>query len=444
VSDKIAKTTSLLEKATDRRTVIKGAAATGAAAALAAPKIDKSYAAAHYIQDSPIEISYGTWFWNEQGRAEAWRFLIEKFHSEQSEIRIKEAGANFNEYTTGVVTQLQANGNVEYDVIQTTPDLVLRLLAADILTPLGSVLTDNNITTLSNAHDYITVDGQPMGLDVVTVVFGLLYNKSILDGAGITTYPTTTDDWLKMSTDLTNRPNQFGMFSPHLMSEAESFWFTLQQWACPYDGTWATGNKPNLTTEPIMNAVTLFKNFYDATFPQGSDDSTATRQWGENQIAQQMIVSAAVNVYKTSAPDLYPNIRSMTLPWESRKSIARIHPITVNKNSPNVDAGVEWITWLYKPENYRLLLTKQLDVIPAYEVGGLDDYLSELLWLDGYKDINMITPPEMVGDFIFNNQEFGNIVLNHVQEVLIGSTSVEDAMAAAQSEAEELASNLGI
>lgn len=442
MTDYKSKATTLFDKAADRRTVIKGAAAAGAAAAIATPKIDKSYAAAKYLQSGPVEVAYGTWFWNEPGRAEAWRKMIEKFHAEQSDIKITEAGANFNEFTNGVITQLQANGGVDYDIIQTTPDLVLRLLQAGILTPLGSVLEANNITTLSKAHDYITVDGQPMGLDVVTVVFGLLYNNTLIDEAG--TMPTTPEEWLAAATALTERPNKFGMYAAHLIAEPGDFWFQLQQWACPYDGTWATGSTPNLTTEPIMNAVTLFKNFYDAAFPQGSDTATATRQWGENQIAQQMIVSAAVNVYKSSAPDLYPNIRSMSLPWESKKSVSRIHPITVNNASDKQEAAVEFITWLYKPENYRMLLMEQLDVIPSYDVGGLEDYLGQLEWLSGYQDINMITPPEMMGDFIFNNEEYGQIVMTHVTDVLTGAASVEDAMAAAQAEAEELAEGLGL
>ncbi len=443
MSDKTIEKSNLITSPISRRTVMKGAAATGAAASgLALTSKANPAWGAKYIQDAPVEISYGTWFWEEPGRAEAWRAIIEKFHAEQTDIRIVEAGAAFNDFTNGVVTQLQANGGVEYDVIQTTPDLVLRLLNAGVLAPLQSVLEANNITTLSSAHNYITVDGQVMGLDVVTVVFGLLYNNTLVDETG--TLPTTPEEWLSFSTDLTERPNKFGMFSAHLMSEAESFWFTLQQWACPFGGRWAIGNTPNLTSPEILNSVQLFKNFYDATFPQGSDDATATRQWGENQIAQQMIVSAAVNVYKTSAPDLYPNIRSMSLPWESKESISRIHPITVNAAGPNVDAATEWITWLYKPENYRMLLTGQLDVIPSYDVGGLDDYFAELPWLEGYKDIVGITPPEMVGDFINNNQEFGQIVLNQVQAILSTGASVEDAMAAAQAEAEELAEALGL
>lgn len=433
MSDKTEKNFSV-----SRRGVMKGAAVTGAGLALGA-KSNPAWAV-NYLQGAQIELDYGTWFFEEPGRGGAWRKLIEKFHAEQTDIKINEAGGAFNDFTNNVITQLQA-GRLEYDLVQTTPDLVLRLLDAGVLTPLGSVLEANNITTLSGAHDYITVDGQPMGLDVVTVVFGLLHNQALTTGAGMT-LPTTTDEWLAFSTELTERPNKFGMWSPHLISEPESFWFTLQEWACPFDTTWATGFTPNLTSEGILNAVTLFKNFYDAAYPQGTDDGTATVLWAEGQLAQQLIVSAAVNIFKDTAPEVYPDIRSIPLPWASKKSIARIHPITVNNQSENADAGVEFITWLYKPENYRMLLMEQLDVIPAYEVGELDEYLGELLWLEGYKDINFTTPPQMVGDFIFNNQEFGTIVINRVAEVLNSGRPVEDAMADAQAEAEELAANL--
>jgi len=424
----------------NRRSVLKGAVAAGAAAGLAS-KASKTFAAPAFLQSDPLEISYVTWFWNEDGRQDAWRDVIKKFHAEQNDIRIKEAGWPFDDYSNNIVTQLQA-GKLEGDIIQTTPDLVLRLLKAGVLTPLGSVLTDNNITTLNPAHDYITVDGQPLGLDVVTVPFALFYNQAIFDTNKITTLPTTTDDWLALSTQLTNRPNQFGMTSAHLVSQPSSFWFTLQEWAAPFGGTWATGKTPNLTTDPIMKAIDLFKKFYDASFPQGTDDATQNSLWSGGQIAQQLIVSPVANVIKANNPTLYESLRSMPLPWADHETVYRIHPITVNNTSPNQAAGIEFITWLYKPENYRLLLTECLDLLPAYDVGGLDDYYASIKWADGLKDVKGITPPEMVGDFIFNNDEFGQIVITHVSDVLAGNASVEDAMTAAQSEAEELAGRL--
>jgi ABC-type glycerol-3-phosphate transport system substrate-binding protein len=435
------KVTSVTTAPVSRRSVLKGGAVAAAGLALAAPKASKVFAAPAVLQGTPLEISYVTWFWNEPGRQDAWRDVIKKFHTEQNDIRIKEAGWPFTDFSNNIITQLQA-GKLDGDIIQTTPDLVLRLLKAGVLTPLDGVLTTNNITTLNPAHEYITVDGKPMGLDVVTVAFGLLYNKAVFDANNITTLPTTVDDWLALSTQLTARPNNFGMTSPHLVSADEDFWFTLQEWAAPFNGLWAQGKTPLLTSDPIIKTVDLFKKFYDATFPQGTDGPTQIRMWGAGQIAQQLIVSAAVNAYKASNPDLYPNLRTMPLPWADRETVYRIHPITVNNTSKNQEAGVQFITWLYKPENYRMLMTECLDVIPSYDVGGLDEYYAGLQWLDGYKDLKPITPPEMVGDFIFNNQEFGQIVTTHVQDVLTGSASPEDAMAAAQKEAEDLATRL--
>jgi ABC-type glycerol-3-phosphate transport system substrate-binding protein len=426
-----------------RRTILKSGAVAGAGVAAGAisPKASKVFAAPAVLQNEPIELDYVTWFWNEPGRGGAWREMIEDFHASQNEIRIREAGWPFPDFANNIIVQLQA-GRLEGDVIQTTPDLVLRLLRAGALAPVNEVLTANNITTLSAAHDYITVDGNLYGLDVVTVVFGLLYNQVLFNDAGITTMPTNVDEWLAISTELTNRPDQFGMYSAHLLSEAESFWFTLQQWGCIYDGVWAEGLTPMLTSEPIMQGLDLFKQFYDLTFPQGTNDATATQLWANQQIAQQLIVSALVNVYRDEAPELYPNINSYSLPWPSKKAIARIHPITINNSSDKQEAAMEWLTWLYAPDNYRNLLMRQLDVIPAYDVGGLEDYFADLHWLEGYQDINMTTPPEMVGDFIFVNQEFGQIVLTNFNEVLTGSRTVEDAMATAQQQAEELASRI--
>ena len=124
--------------------------------------------------------------------------MIEKFHESQSDIRIEESGAPFDEFTNNIIVQLQAGG-IEDDLVQTTPDLVLRLLRAGQLAPLQDVIESLGITTLSPAHDYITVDGQVHGLDVVTVVFGLLYNQQLFEENGVTTPPATVEEWLDVS-----------------------------------------------------------------------------------------------------------------------------------------------------------------------------------------------------------------------------------------------------
>jgi ABC-type glycerol-3-phosphate transport system substrate-binding protein len=266
------------QKTFTRRDLVKttGAAALGGAAALTLGKSSKVFAAPAVLQGEPLKIKYMSWFWWELGRQDAWRYIVDKFHKSQNDIRVEEAGWPFNDYTNNLLVQLQA-GKIEADVVQTTPDLAPRLLQAQQLAPVQDVVDSLGIKTLNPAIKFITVDGKVHGLDVVTVVFGLFYTKALFDKAGVTTMPTTPDDWLKLSTELTNRPNQFGMHGSHVMAEPESFWFQLQEWAMPYDGIWAKGKTPMVATDPIINAIKLFKQFYDACFPQGSNDATATR-----------------------------------------------------------------------------------------------------------------------------------------------------------------------
>jgi ABC-type glycerol-3-phosphate transport system substrate-binding protein len=99
--------------------------------------------------------------------------------------------------------------------------------------------------------------------------------------------------------------------------------------------------------------------------PQGMDGAPATKAFSVGQIASQLAESAVVNVYKTNNPATYNDLRSVTTPWPSRKSLVRIHPLTVNAQSPNnnKDAAKEFFTFLYSQQNYRELLERALDVI---------------------------------------------------------------------------------
>jgi hypothetical protein len=47
-----------------------------------------------------------------------------------------------------------------------------------------------------------------------------------------------------------------------------------------------------------------------------------------------------------------------------------------------------------------------------------------------------------VGDFVYNFQEFGQIVITNFADVLTANTPVEEAMEVAQKQAEELAARI--
>jgi len=428
------------KKTISRRDFLKitGAAA-GAASSMALPKISFPT----FIRQTKMELNLLTWFWKEPGRGDAWRMMIKKFHDEQTDIHINESGYGENDYFQQILVQAKS-GKIDGDMFTETPDGFLRLMTAGHTISLEDVVKKAGVT-LSKAQDMLRKDGEVNGLDIVTVRFGLLYNKGLLDKAGLSE-PTSIDDWVAGVKALTDKANnQFGIFSPHVASDPFSTWFTLEQWPVLYDGVWAKGKTPLLTSDPVINGLKLFKTMFDY-MPQGTDAATANKLFGGSQIAQDLVVSAAVNEWKNSTddPDLYGKLRSAKPFWPGGKGITRIHPICVNANTEpeKQAASKEFLSWLYKKENYQQLLEGCLDVIPAIEGGIRPEYRATLTWADGYDATNAITVPDTLGDFVLFNDELGQIVVPHFQEVLSGSTSVEDAMAAAQTEAEELASRV--
>ncbi len=426
------------KKALSRRDFLK-LSSTAALAGVAAPQLSK-LSFPNVLKGAKMNLKFLTWFWQEAGRGDAWRAMIKKFHDSQSDIHIDEGGFGQEDYFTQILIQAKS-GKIDGDFYTATPDVFLRLMRGGHTIPLEDVVKKAGVT-LSKAQDSLRKDGQVHGLDIVTVRFGLLYNNALFEKAGVSE-PKSIDEWVEASKKLTKKPDQFGLWNSHIPSEPFQSWFTLQQWAVLFDGVWAKGQTPMVTSDPVIKGLKLFKTMYDNVMPQGTDGGTANKLYGAGKIAQQLIVSAAVNVWKnnTDNPDLYKNLRSAKPFWPSGKAITRIHPVCVNSNTDKdkQDAAKEFLAWLYKPDNYRELLERSLDVIPAIEGGIRKEYRDSLTWADGYDAAKAITVPEVLGEFTLYNDEMGQIVFSHFSESLTGSKPVEDAMGEAQKELEALA-----
>lgn len=387
-------------------------------------------------------VRYLSWWFEEGNRGKTWLAFIKEFNDKHPDIEVKAEQIPFDQYTTKTIVAAQS-GKLDGDIIMATPELAPRLIKADLLYPLDSVLTTNNIKDLSSAHDAMRKDGHIYGLDMVTVAFGLIYNSKMYADAKVTP-AKTPDELVSVSKELTNRDQQkYGFWSNHLVSEAADFWFKLEEYCMPYEGVWAKGKTPLLTSEPIIKGLTLFKQLYDAAMPQGADGPTADRLFGTNALAQQLVVSAAVGSYKPRFPDLYPLLASAPIPWASNKSIARIHPMMINKDSAVKDQALEFVTYMYQPDNYRRMVEGCEDVIFAQPSAARKEYLDNLAWLKpGFDGVTYLTPFDVVGDFVYNFNEFGQIVITNFANVLNAGKSVEEAMAQAQKEAEELATRI--
>lgn len=434
----------------NRRAFLKASAFGLAATALAACAAPVAPGAAPASDSAAPAVSTGqrqtvrylSWWFEEGNRGQTWLDFVAEFNESQPDIEVVTENIPFDAYTTKTIVGAQS-GQLDGDIIMATPELAPRLIRAELLHPLDEVLTRNNITDLSSAHDAMRKDGNLYGLDMVTVAFGILYNNDRYEEAGVTP-ASTPEEWIELSAALTDRDAQkYGFFATHLVNEASDFWFQLEEWCMPYDGIWAEGTTPLLTSDPILQGLDLFRQMYERAMPQGADNPTGQRLFQTGDVAQGLFVSAAVGAFKPDAPDLYPKLRSAPIPWESNKSIARIHPMMINKDSEVVDAALEFVTYMYQPDNYRRMVEGCEDVIFAQPSAARQEYLDSLHWLKpGYDGVDYVTPFDIVGDFVYNFNEFGQIVITNFANVLTSGMAVEDAMAQAQIEAEALAERI--
>lgn len=169
-------------------------------------------------------VRYLSWWFEEGNRGKTWVNFIKEFNDSQKNIEVKAENIPFDAYTTKTIVGAQSS-KLDGDIIMATPELAPRLIKSGMLYPLDSVLTKNNIKDLSSAHDAMKKDGKLYGLDMVTVAFGILYNKKRYDDAKITP-AKTPDEWIAVSKALTDRSKQqYGFFMSHLVNEASDFWF---------------------------------------------------------------------------------------------------------------------------------------------------------------------------------------------------------------------------
>jgi aspartate kinase len=67
---------------------------------------------------------------------------------------------------------------------------------------------------------------------------------------------------------------------------------------------------------------------------------------------------------------------------------------------------------------------------------------SDVIIVPGFVGVDYVTPFDIVGDFVYNFNEFGQIVITNFADVLNAGKSVEEAMETAQVQAEDLADRI--
>ena len=375
------------------------------------------------------------------GEKVAWFKVISDFEAANPSIEVSWVGWPFATFDQNVVAQAQA-GSIDADVIMCPPELASALISKYKTTvPLQSISNDLNLKPIS-AHEQFMDGSNLNGLGVIDVPFALTYDQRLLRTVGADTPPTTLDEWLSVSTKLTHAPQQYGMNLLNAVADGADWWNQLQNFPLAYGGAWASGKTLQFTSEPVINGMKYWMELLNKSGPKGSSEAAITKLYQSDRIAMNLTVAAGLGSLKTLAPKLYPNLRSTPPPWPGKKAIARLHPVVINKDSKNQQAAMELVKYMISPKPlYYVTTTNGYPIIPFSNFGDYEpkyaSYLKDTPWMSGYLETNYVGEFDILGDYTFVYAQIGQIITKAMADAVSGGSTVEDAMAAAQKQAQQ-------
>ena len=381
-----------------------------------------------------------SWEMFEPGEKAAWKQLTDKFTAAHKNIEVTWTGWPFATYDQNVIAQAQA-GSVDADVVQCPPELASTLINVyDMAEPIGDIAQAAGLTP-DPSHEQFKKNGKLYALGIIVVAAALQYNKAVLTEAGVTAPPSTLDEWLSVTQKITRPPGRFGNYLLNTTAAGADWWNQLQNWALAYDGAWAKGKTLTINSRQNVQSMQFWLQLLKGSGVAGSSEDALTKLWQDGQVGMFFNVMLGSAQLKATAPKLYPNLATAPPPWPSRKAISRLHPVLVLKSSKNQDAAKELVKWFVDPKNLWYVLQQNGYPVAPYsnfgdKISEYDSYEASLPWATGFQKTKFVGEFDLLGDYVSTYAQIGHIICSHIENAVSGSQTVQQALDAAQQEAQ--------
>ena len=391
----------------------------------------------------PTTVDFLSWWWTEPRRAEAWRALVEHFHTTQDGVRIQEVAVPAPEYARRLLGQI-ATGGLKADTFAYPDEIAVRLVRGKHLDALDGTIERLGIGDRldQSVQAIVTQDGRPYGLLASLDPSALVYNRELLAAAEVAEPPTTPDGYLEVARKVTSRPERFGHAGRATLDDPAGWWEDLTQWVLAYGGTWATARRPLADSEPVLRAVEAYKALHDGAMPRGAGGDELRRLVGEGKVVQYVARMAELEAVPTTRESVAANLFTAPPPWEGQRSVARASYVGIAAGSKKKQAARAWWEFAFRPENVRALLERSGDVVPIYAGALREEAFADQPWASGFQAARPVVLSTTIEGFEASVAEFRRIVLERVDEVLTAGKAPEIAMREAQQGLEGLASRI--
>lgn len=381
-----------------------------------------------------------------------------------NEQKAKDYAAEFMKENPGVNVRVEANvaGGLQSRILValqsgSTPDLIdvqnganVPLAETGKLEPLRDRLTAAGVKfddILPASLDTATYNGQLYGLPFQAEAHALIYNKGAFKEAGLDPEkpPQTWAEFVDAAKKLTGKNSKgqqvygYGVSGGGADQPGNALFRSLPFMWMNGGGILGPDNKEVIINSPasvegVKLYVDLFTTYKVSPPSTLENDSNALRRLFQvSNVAMIPGATSDIERIRAAAPDIELGVGP--LPHPEGKDPAVIlggWNFIIPKDAPNKDAAIKLAAFMSKPERQAVYTT----TFPA-AMSGLNDKRFADPIMDAHKEMLKYARPQPT---IPQWGQIGQIYYNHLQEALLQSSTVQEAMDAAATEIKTLLS----
>ena len=386
---------------------------------------------------------YPAWFWEEGGVGPWSKSLIAAFEAANPHIKVEATLVPATSYEQKITTQIAA-GDVP-DLMPVFTNMIAPMVDAGILAPLDECIVKSSFKDrILPAVSFAEIDGHIYGVPMTMSPQSLIYNKKLLDEAGIGV-PTTVEEFVAAAKAVKQRTGQWGYVFPN-DSDALFTYIVSMQWLTGMGSDWSRADGTITANDPTnVKAVGLIKSFLDEKFsPRGLDANSVRKIFAEGKSAFMIDGPWVITQVANSNPSLLPEIGFDLVPTPTHAAITGGAFFVVPEGSAHKEDACKLLEIINEPAAQQRYLEDVLQ-IPGTNVEPSVEFLANYPWVGKMVEI-AAKYPGGIGyappGYAIQAPEFRQIVADHLARIYAGEVSVQQGLDEAQVALETWAASL--
>lgn len=366
--------------------------------------------------------------------------LIASFEAENPGVKVRWTDVPWADMQSKILTAVSAN--TAPDVVNLNPDFAAQLAGRNAWMPLDDRLTpDQQGQYLPKIWDANKVDGQSFGIPWYLATSITVSNTDLLEAAGVTAPPATFEELAAIAKQVKDATGKYAFFVTFVPEDSAEVLQSMVQMGVELVD--AEGNAA-FNTPAGKAAFQYWVDLYQQellpqeVLTQGHRRGIELYQSGETALLS--TGPQFLNTIATNAPSIAAvSSASPQVTGETGKKNVAVMNLVIPRNSDQPDAALNFALYVTNPEN-QLEFAKQANVLPSTTASLEDSYFTTSADETNPAEKARVVSASQMNDAevllptISDIKELQKIMYTNLQAAMLGQSTVDEAIAAAETE----------